>query len=392
MRQWMKLVEALERSLPKVLFHGTSQSAWEAIQETGTMMSMEREPGVYMDAAISFSESIRVAEEFARQAASNDMDEKGVVLYFDTDALAKAFELVAYHDPDISTSWAFDDEQEFRIPQPVVNGIAKFVTRTKIVYAESFDDPTEWRPSNWDIVRRAVGDLARVYAGKWQGACEGATADLVKILEYNHIPCQAVEGRYMEPMSHDGFEDDFTPHWWVETEQYILDPTRQQFKGPKSSELIIKKGSSDARMYQHGGVGQITESIEGSLLYHGTTTAKARSIIANGFIPRGKTNSFGKSISFSDKPVGTRHYDKGAVLVYRLRPGAKMINLQQFQRGGRGDAVAVEGSAEGAYDEREIAVFDPTAIQFVGWYNKMTKSVDPTEPVYPNGFYHNWNS
>ena len=137
----------------------------------------------------------------------------------------------------------------------------------------------------------------------------------------------------------------------------------------------------------------INENASGELLlYHGTTPQKARSIIASSFTPRGAKNTFGKSVSFSDKPVGTRHYDKGAVIVYRLKPGAKLIDLQQFQREGRGDADGVMDNAGGPYDDKEVAIFNPASIEFVGWYNKETREVVPEEPIYSKDFRFNWNS
>jgi hypothetical protein len=123
--------------------------------------------------------------------------------------------------------------------------------------------------------------------------------------------------------------------------------------------------------------------------YHGTTPAKARSIVAQGIRPRGaKTNTFGKSVSFSDQPYGTHFYDRGALLVFEFLPHAKLISLQHFQRHGRGDADAVAGGTH--LGEREIAVFNPAAIRFLGWYNKLTQQIDPQPPVYPKGFYHSW--
>lgn len=124
------------------------------------------------------------------------------------------------------------------------------------------------------------------------------------------------------------------------------------------------------------------------LLYHGTTLAKARGIIANGPQPRGTKNTFGKAISFSDQPFGTRFYDRGAILVFEFLPGAKLISLPEFQQHGRGDADAVAGGEH--LGEREIAVFNPAAIRFKGWYNKMTGQIDPKQPVYPKSFHHNW--
>jgi hypothetical protein len=127
-------------------------------------------------------------------------------------------------------------------------------------------------------------------------------------------------------------------------------------------------------------------------LYHGTTIAKARSIVTDGIKPRGSKNTFGKSISFSDKPIGTRFYDKGAVLVFEFLPHAKLITLAEFQKNGRGDADAVASSPDNDFGDREIAVFNPSSIRCVGWYNKQTKAVDRTQPSYPKGFYHSWYS
>lgn len=126
-------------------------------------------------------------------------------------------------------------------------------------------------------------------------------------------------------------------------------------------------------------------------LYHGTTITKAHSMVANGIRPRGNgKNTFGKSTSFSDKPIGTRHYDKGAVLVFEFMPDAKLISLAEFQKNGRGDADAVASAPSNDFADREIAVFNPASIRCIGWYNKQTKTVDPVQPTYPKGFFHNW--
>lgn len=128
-------------------------------------------------------------------------------------------------------------------------------------------------------------------------------------------------------------------------------------------------------------------------LYHGTSVAKGRAIIAHGFRLRGaKTNTFGKSISFSDKPIGTRHYDRGAILVFEFVPEVKVLSLNEFQRDGRGDADAVIGGVDPTYSDHEIAVFNPASIRWIGWYNKLSNAIDPQEPVYPKGFRHSWHS
>lgn len=130
-----------------------------------------------------------------------------------------------------------------------------------------------------------------------------------------------------------------------------------------------------------------------SYLYHGTSSRRAQRIISNGPRLAGtRKGTFGRAFYLSSKPIGTRFYDKGAVLVFRFRPEAIIRNLRDFQRHGRGDAQAVESNATPPYGDCEIAVFDPGAIEFVGWYNKMTGQIDDHEPVYPTGFYHNWNA
>jgi hypothetical protein len=152
--------------------------------------------------------------------------------------------------------------------------------------------------------------------------------------------------------------------------------------------IDIVEGSSSHLKYWIA----LCESESKPLLYHGTTVSKARSIIANGVRSRGTTkNTFGKSTSFSDKLIGTRFYDKGAVIAFEFLPDTKLISLREYQKNGQGDADAVAGGAEAPYYDREIAVFNPDSIHFIGWYNKLTKAIDPTEPVYPKGFYHNWN-
>lgn len=138
----------------------------------------------------------------------------------------------------------------------------------------------------------------------------------------------------------------------------------------------------------------ITESAEpkSKLLFHGTTVGKANQIIRNGFMPRGgKSKTFGKAVYFSDKPIGTRMYDRGAILAYRIRSNAKVINLQEFQKNGRGDADIVAGGRSFYPEEQEFAVFNQQALEFVGWFNKMTNKIDKHEPKYPNDFYHSWD-
>jgi hypothetical protein len=126
-------------------------------------------------------------------------------------------------------------------------------------------------------------------------------------------------------------------------------------------------------------------------LFHGTSPAKAKKILSMGFIPRGtRKNTFGKSISFSDKPVGTNFYDHGAIMVYKFLPSARILSLNDFHANGRRDYDAVIGGPGGFYQDREIAVFNPKCISFVGWYNKMTKSIDKSFPNYPNDYHHQW--
>lgn len=126
------------------------------------------------------------------------------------------------------------------------------------------------------------------------------------------------------------------------------------------------------------------------LLYHGTTPAKARRILREGFRPGPARNTFGRAVSFSDKPVGTRHHDRGAILVCRLKPTARILDLSAFQARGRNGADAVLGNPEGFYEDREIGVFAPEQIEILGWYDLRQEAVVPDEPTYPAGYRHSW--
>lgn len=128
------------------------------------------------------------------------------------------------------------------------------------------------------------------------------------------------------------------------------------------------------------------------LLYHGTSPLKARRIIDSGPRTGGARNgTFGKAFYCSTRPEGTRFYDKGAILVFRFKPAADVLSLNEYQRNGKGTADAVISHEYPPYGDREVAVFNTDAVTFVGWYNKVTGGVDQTEPTYPSGFYHSWN-
>jgi hypothetical protein len=254
MRNFINIL--LESSLPRALFHGTSEDAWANIKATDKMMAMEMGGmGDEDRTAISFTATRRVAEEFAREAAKNDGCEEGVVICFDPAKLSRLYPLSPYHDPNMSGSWThFMDEEEYRIEQTLINGMLAAVTSTYTIHVESSPEFHD-RKTNSDIVRDAVEEVRNSAAPNFQGACEGAVGDLSEILTEHGIAHEVVEGQYRQPMDWgDGTTHPFTPHWWIEVKGYILDPTREQFG---SSNLIVNKLHSDARMYRHGGVGQI---------------------------------------------------------------------------------------------------------------------------------------
>lgn len=250
MRQFIDLIRLMEGKLPKYVYHGTSDEAWESIRGTDTMMAMDAED---RDSAICFSGSERVAEEFARHSAVADMCEKGVVIAFDAAKLAQLYPIIEYHDPNMAGGWRFfAGEEEYRIEQSPISGIMACVTNTYPVWAESAPEFHE-RKSDSEIIADAVNDVRNACRGRFQGACEGAAADLSEILDDHHIEHRVVEGRYLKEMEWgDGTTHPFTPHWWVEVGNYILDPTREQFG---SSNLIINKNHREARLYAYGGVG-----------------------------------------------------------------------------------------------------------------------------------------
>jgi len=103
------------------------------------------------------------------------------------------------------------------------------------------------------VIERAVRLARDAAAPNFAGACEGAVGDLSEILDHHGISHEVVEGRYLKEMDWgDGTTHPFTPHWWVEVGNYILDPTREQFG---TSNLIVNKNHSEAALYARGGVG-----------------------------------------------------------------------------------------------------------------------------------------
>ena len=244
----MRYRDLLESKLPSVVYHGTSEDAWGSIRKTDTMMAMNDGD------AISFTGSHSVAEEFARQSAKADDCEKGVVIYFDTAKLVSRYNLVRFHDENLDGNYRFfGSEDEYRVEQAPIKNITDCVVGTSPVWAESSPELHDHK-SDSEIIADAVGEIRDQCAPNFAGKCEGAIGDLSEIFTTNYIEHQVIEGRYLKPMMYDGKEHPFTPHWWIEYGNYIIDPTREQFgKG----NLIINKNSDDAKLYAYGGVGQV---------------------------------------------------------------------------------------------------------------------------------------
>ncbi len=121
--------------LPKYLYHGTSDEAWDSIREADTMMAMDSEN---RDEAICFTTSECVAEEFARHSAVADMCEKGVVIVFDATKLGALYSIIEHHDPNMDDGWRFfAGEEEYRIEQAQITGIASCVVNTFPIHAAS---------------------------------------------------------------------------------------------------------------------------------------------------------------------------------------------------------------------------------------------------------------
>jgi hypothetical protein len=82
--------------------------------------------------------------------------------------------------------------------------------------------------------------------GRFRGSCEGASGDLADLLKERGIPCKVIQGMYDHPYDDGEVEAPRSSHVWVETSDFILDPTREQFG---SDNLVIPKTSPAARLY-----------------------------------------------------------------------------------------------------------------------------------------------
>ncbi len=247
MRKFIDLINLFESKLPDLIYHGTSEDAYESIKSTNEMMAMDDH-----DRAICFTESRSVAEEFARNAALADMCEKGVVVAFDTKRLSQLYPITQHHDSGMAGSWRFFvSEHEYRIEQPQIKNIMSCVVSTYSVWTESSPEMHDPK-SDSEIIAAAVDEIRDQYAPNFEGKCEGAIGDLSDILHSHHILHRVVEGRYLRPMKWgDGTTHPFTPHWWIVVGNYILDPTREQFG---SSNLIVNKNHKEAYLYAESGV------------------------------------------------------------------------------------------------------------------------------------------
>lgn len=123
MRELMLMVET-ERPregppVPDTLFHGTSLSAWNDIQETQTMRSSEHRD----ESAISFTTDWHTAQRFASSAAKRDGDDRGVIIEFNGDDLARKFNVQPFSDTGLIHA-----EQEWRIDVPEITQVDRYVT------------------------------------------------------------------------------------------------------------------------------------------------------------------------------------------------------------------------------------------------------------------------
>ena len=127
---------------PKVLFHGTSEGAWLEIERSGVMLDDPEQPS----GAICFSESRRVAEEFARFTCQRHDDERGVVLEFDGKKLSEEFPLSLHNRRLPNVMWPIYNEEEWRIPLRKIENVANFLLTSYTVWRDTNDIPAEWGP------------------------------------------------------------------------------------------------------------------------------------------------------------------------------------------------------------------------------------------------------
>lgn len=125
---------------PKTLFHGTSKGAWREIERSGILLDNDERP----TGAICFSESRRVAEEFARFACHRHDDERGVVLELDGEKLFQEFPLSPHNSLLENEMWPISNEEEWRIPLRKIENVANFMLRSYTVWRDTSDVPAEW--------------------------------------------------------------------------------------------------------------------------------------------------------------------------------------------------------------------------------------------------------
>lgn len=91
MREMIQMLETLERPrvgdlVPDILYLGTSLSAWEQIKKDDIILGNQ-------DSVISFTTEWHTAQEAAKAVASRLEEEKGIVIEFNGDALARKFKV-----------------------------------------------------------------------------------------------------------------------------------------------------------------------------------------------------------------------------------------------------------------------------------------------------------
>ena len=139
MRELMLLVEGMGSNAPAHLYHGTSDSAWKEIQETGFMVDRTDRPS----GGVCFTDTKRVAEEFVRWSCERDYDESGVVLCFNGHAIARDFNLISFAD-DLDPAHRIPDEHEWRIADRPFGPVSKYLVTSYKAWRDSHDDPMEW--------------------------------------------------------------------------------------------------------------------------------------------------------------------------------------------------------------------------------------------------------
>lgn len=99
---------SIPRDVPDVLYHGTSRSAWHAIQEENALRASD-----HGDGSISFTSDSTTAERFATWAARRDGDAHGVVLLLNGPKLAAEHPLEPFADSGL----LHGSEREWRTPE-----------------------------------------------------------------------------------------------------------------------------------------------------------------------------------------------------------------------------------------------------------------------------------